>query len=783
MNINLRALAATSAALIASASMLPADTILWYRFEEHEPGYTMSSTDRVTNEVDAATLLGEPKTKGSAWPAYAATPQGLGGVYDPVSGKVYPNKTSLRLPNVANNWSGSYISVPDDEALHLQAFTIEMFARRTKKADENGPTGTLFSKERRASDHQTVWKIWLAGQPNWHYFTVRYKKEDGSFGATTGGSSMLSGNILTTMTFWDHIAIVVDVPNKSCKVFRNYAELSSYTIPSEAGAASIDYGSENLPLQIGSGKNYCFCGEIDEFRISDTALQPSQFLRLCSPVALPETTHLYTFDCATNFSWNAKAPWRNLAPVMKEASSATPSNLTYPTVGVDENVTPGNAVRPGLLADVSTENGASFHTSTNIPSTDASAAYFKLSGRTRFYATDFTFEMAFKVPPQPTSSTLPGANDNAAWLAFAGIWGIRFIRPSGQLHLYYAGADYNFGRYTDNEWHKLAYVFEKASGEHRFYIDGVQKFARTSARNADSNNYWYLLGEGNAWGGGQDLSTGWIDDVRVTEKALRPCEFLTSDPKEEGNTLAWYSFENGSLANGAYDDVIGAGALAAYAGGTPAFSAKRSGDKAELWDSAENKIRDNTASLAFAGGKAVWPRNSLLEREDLTVEFFARQRAALAGAGLVSLLRSAGGTNSMTLAESDAMWSIRIGNDGRTPEVYVNNGTAQTVAFPASAACADRWRHYAVVFAPSGDDTTVKLFCDHALVKTGTITGMIQLPSPTGGAIPILGATTGSSSGAAFTGFLDEVRISLGEVAVAHMLYAPPPGGTIFFVR
>ena len=129
------------------------------------------------------------------------------------------------------------------------------------------------------------------------------------------------------------------------------------------------------------------------------------------------------------------------------------------------------------------------------------------------------------------------------------------------------------------------------------------------------------------------------------------------------------------------------------------------------------------------------------------------------------------------------MWSIRMGNVGRTPEVYVNNGTAQTVAFPAAAALADRWRHYAVVFAPSGGDTTVKLFCDHALVKTDTITGTIQIPSPTGGAIPILGATTGSSSGAAFTGFLDEVRISLGEVAVADMLYAPPPGGTVVFVR
>ena len=89
MNINSRALAATFAALVASAQMLTADTVLWYRFEEHEPGYTMTSTDRVTNEANAATLEGEPKTGyNSKWPRYVATPNGCDAIYDPVSGRL-----------------------------------------------------------------------------------------------------------------------------------------------------------------------------------------------------------------------------------------------------------------------------------------------------------------------------------------------------------------------------------------------------------------------------------------------------------------------------------------------------------------------------------------------------------------------------------------------------------------------------------------------------------------------------------------------------------------------
>ena len=64
---------------------------------------------------------------------------------------------------------------------------------------------------------------------------------------------------------------------------------------------------------------------------------------------------------------------------------------------------------------------------------------------------------------------------------------------------------------------------------------------------------------------------------------------------------------------------------------------------------------------------------------------------------------------------------------------------------------------------------------------TQTITGKLQLPSATGGAIPMLG-TTGAGS-AAFNGAIDEVRISLGEVADADMLYAPPSGGLVLMYK
>jgi hypothetical protein len=287
---------------------------------------------------------------------------------------------------------------------------------------------------------------------------------------------------------------------------------------------------------------------------------------------------------------------------------------------------------------------------------------------------------------------------------------------------------------------------------------------------------------GDNWSGsinkGLSTTDTVFDEIRITKKALRPCEFLTALPKENTDVLAWYSFENDSLANGVYDAAIGAGAL----NGSAAFFSKTPGGAHELWNSSKAKIRDNFTSLSFSGGKAIWPRNSLLERDDVTIEFFARQNASSPNAGLVTLLNSASGTNSTALAASDAIWSIRIGSDGRTPEVLVNNGSAQTVAFPAGSALDGGWRHYAVAFVPNGAGTTVKLFCDETLVKTDTITGTLAIPSVTGGAIPVVGGTSGGAD-AAFNGAIDEVRITAGEVAVADFLYCPPPGATVLYIR
>ena len=118
----IRLAVASLAAAIALETF--ANTVLWYRFEEHDAGYVMSSADRVTNEVDAAAMPGQPVSNiSSKWPSYAASPKGYEGVYDPVSGKVYANATAMSLPQTVSSddglSEGPHIETPDCDALHL----------------------------------------------------------------------------------------------------------------------------------------------------------------------------------------------------------------------------------------------------------------------------------------------------------------------------------------------------------------------------------------------------------------------------------------------------------------------------------------------------------------------------------------------------------------------------------------------------------------------------------------------------------------------------------------
>lgn len=814
---------ASMIAAMAVATEATANTVLWYRFEEHDAGYTMTSSDRVTNEANAGTMQGVPKwSAANQWknhrPNYVEVPKGYEAVYDPVSGKILPNATAMNLPPTHTSDSafigdGPHIETSDCEALHLQSWTVEAFVSRT---GEYRAQDTIVMKQcNSGASTRCNYAIYRpGGGSNKYVYQVLAYKEDGSGFKSTASTAAqadntaLAGDLMTETNFWDHVAVTFDAATRTVRAYKNYVEVSNSPKVFDEGYATQMYDSQ-FPLLIGAGMGGNLGGDIDEVRISDVALAPSQFLRMCSPNALPETTHYVDFSAATNlsafaaFTTDTSAAFRgyfaNSAPVAANNRKEGAKLNGKTGSGIVSDGLPDGDTRSGLLSVFSATNEGAAHVLTNVLN-NTNSGYVKVPGLGAVADSSATIEFFFKAKQVlPKAGAVNEDVQNSAMLLDLSACNVAVVRANRKVYMRLYGNYYGYCesgdslRIDDGAWHHLAYVYDRDAGSEVFYIDGRRIFGQQKASLqtgshtlgfADSGDYFMILGSSAAHtvNGGGTMTDTVFDEIRITKKALRPCEFLTALPKENTDVLAWYSFENNSLSNGVYDAAIGEGALVSDANGVASFSIKTPGGEHELWNSEKVKIRDNFKSLAFAGGKAVWPRNSLLERDDVTIEFFARQNASSPNAGLVTLLNSASGTNSTSLAASDAIWSVRVGSDGRTPEVLVNNGSAQTVAFPAGTALDGGWRHYAVAFVPNGAGTTVKLFCDETLVKTDTITGTLVIPSVTGGAIPVVGGTSGGAD-AAFNGAIDEVRITAGEVSVADFLYCPPPGATVLYVR
>lgn len=738
-----------------------AETIVHYHFNDFPLGYEVQATDRYLNAANPETYAAIPRKPKNGDSLIKKFPdrypflQNMA-VYDPVSKEIYRNLGAVHIQR--GQYHGSYLEIPSDaNLLSGPEFTVEFFYCPVSVPHrEYG--NYLYAKDGLMNAYCP------AADTSFHWLTFYYLDGEGA-NKSVRYETNIHNAIGSNSNMWNHIAMTVDTVKGEYKMFFNYLQVGT----TKTFTGSLRDHAAN-PFFIGSTSNNNNADiAVAEFRISDRALTTSQFLRLCSPNTLPETTHYFDFDSSTNLVWNTNV-YRNNAPSPSESNGTltNPSNLC----GLETDSVVGKTIRKGLLAldSEQTSNAKTLAFKAASDSLDQSGR-FTMTGGTKLWTTDFTLEFDFKSP-----SWRKGVSDSA-WLFFCGnnyarVWNSQ--RVSIKLPGVTDGSVYLEGLMDDN-WHHLAYVFDKKALRHAFYVDGVVKHAwsSTTAPSAPSDNTIYF-GQAPNWGEGYALQNARFDNIRITQKALRPSEFLT-EKAYEGETLAWYSYEKG-LDNGVYTNSVKGAVLAGSAAVLPRPPRK------DLLDKDGNVMRENTKSLSLTSGKATYARNSLLERSDLTVELFAKETASSPNGGLVTICRSEDGTVAGASDPADVMWALRVGADGRTPELYVANETEQTVAFPRGSELAGTWRHYAVAFVEDGNDTTVKLYVDWNLVKTATLAGKIRLPSAVGGAIPLLGATSSTDAGS-FAGLVDEVRITRGEIGLDDFLRLPPAPGLLLIIR
>ena len=272
-----------------------------------------------------------------------------------------------------------------------------------------------------------------------------------------------------------------------------------------------------------------------------------------------------------------------------------------------------------------------------------------------------------------------------------------------------------------------------------------------------------------------------MDEVRITRRALRPCEFLTSHSvPTRPATLVHVAFENNyavapypSLA----DDGVG---VAREGGNVPTFDRATPGDV--ILDGEDGTdVRSNTYSLRMDGSQVQFPRMVALEVPSFTVECFAKITVAQQGVGF---LRQNQSSTIFEGRDPYPRWMLFLypGYDTRIGCNFSTTvGTGGGIVYdtlPTSFADG-KWHHWAVAFASEVTDggattnTVTELWRDYVSYGRRTVSGTMLLPQGDSG------FTIGANND--FTGWVDELRCSVGVLPPSAFMHARPNGTMVIF--
>ena len=745
---------ASFAALVSGAQ---AKTLAWYRFDEAAPGEKPTAgAATILNAVDSAlfpaTAWSEAKGGGLSTDAtYLATytnafPVGAK-VYDPLSGNLLENDRCLQFKADGNQYGdfyGTFLTVADDERLHLSSVTVEMFVRFDGAADLPLRRNLLVYP---SDNGMMVWSLRVAqaGAPE---FRVAYSKD----GTATNGSTLFGDGSIKDGK-WHHLALVVDGSGSAIKVsvYQDYRLARSEWL-----GGPLAYGTAGKPLSIGheAGVGYgAWSGVIDEVRISDEPLAPEQFLRPNAGWANchPETVVYVPFGGMPFFGSDALA-----SSILLNQAVPTPF-ATINGVSLSEtahaslsNEVAAANVRRDVLSATTVTNEAALFTTVRSDSYDLCPAIWVndvVDSTHTALTNSFTFEIFGKFEKPSGKGTSKTSYLFHAITSKGSV--IVSVRPDGTVVLQPGWTVVGSAQICDGEWHHVAISYDKPTQTFALYVDyrliGSKAGMEVVADGVPTwcPNIQVLNGYHNDQAGVHGLSDGF----RLTARALQPQEFLTGHAVVNADYAAWIDFEDDARVK-PYPDVTPEGVFAALGGGElPSLSDRGAGQF--LADANGKKGRENKGSLTLTGGTVTYGRNLMIENlASQTVEFFLRGIAATEGANIVKLSDGAGAT----------VWGVEAAANGA---VRVRVGDAERI-FAAKLADGS-WRHWALTFAAAedGNSTVVTLWQDGK--EVGTFTAGTLTRTYTSSSLVIGG-------GAAFTGAIDEIRISPRVLSAAEFL-------------
>ena len=563
-----------------------------------------------------------------------------------------------------------------------------------------------------------------------------------------------TGNIVDGK--WHHLAAVWEQERKTFTYYVDHAKFGSYTCANDLSG----YAPTALYINTGhwnAGGNYYNGGDMqyDEFRLTRRALKATEFL----------SQRQYPVDGDTLYYKGFEKRFGGLQIY---------GDIDLPVKSI---VTGNNVQYGGKFESTNTTAAATLHSAAQdgIAYTNASALYIdKLASDTggvgggyiltnsAFVATDdFTFETFFKLDRAPTMQSYFLSMIDTCYV---------YVSTEGKLMSTVSG----FSRHAvpggtnvvDGVWHHLAAVYEKERGVYSVYLDyrllGSLDGCETLVRSGTSGATEIYIGgfnrmetaQGALFGLSQSFTQVWLDDFRLTARALKPTEFLTAATLATEGPLLYARYETSWTATG-----DGPYAVAGEPSGAAALtSAART--SWEIRDAQGETLFADAAGLSLAGGTVSYRGNGAFDAESATAEAFVRGRATSPDANVIAFAAANDLSAPVWAVSAGGTVTVRTAADGRT--------------FALSETLADgAWHHLAVSYAPAGGDTAVKVWVDYACAIDATVTGRVGFPSAAGF---VLGSE-------AFTGMIDEFRVSRGVHDAADLLYAAPPRATIFIMR
>ncbi|MBQ7187917.1 MAG: hypothetical protein IJR99_00725 [Kiritimatiellae bacterium] len=805
--------------MFASLSAKAETAVLYYPFCDVPNAVTVSTP--FTNRVAGTPLTAYPLTlnnaavvEGSSECCPVAT-NGLADgycVFDSQANEKVEAATALHFHKTTLNGKSGVLRVQDPAALRLTTFTVECFIRMqqgTVQGNWNAVAvmpGKLYNGGKKINNCDS-WGIRVTGASE---VQVRFTKPDYTLKAS--GDSVSSGNTAIKVATpgiydgnWHHLAVMVEgketttppeeeggeptvTESSEIRIYYDYIWRTTQTI-----GWKVWYG-EGEDLYIGATPQTAgpFGGSIAHFRISDFSMYVADMLRPARFVpAVGETDDVflhYSFETPPTGPANSFIDETGRQrPIDLSQHMYADTCLSVP--GIRSNVaTPGEWIRYSLTNALARANPSVLYTRPiQGKESDTKRYVAVLPGEDPFTNHSFTVECFYRSNAEiGTYIPLvrrPGGSNVQFNLGFnpAGtVSGAILMTPSGSTIVS------DVERTDDGEWHHAAVVVD--APRHRISLFRDYRRVRSAAYTGEvipSTSPIYIGGSTD----GNYNFNGWIDEVRITLRALEPGEFLTSEEYFDpaARTLAWATFDSDFSAAPALGDPVStnlteAGTIPSIAAlNTPLPVFDGHGQKLRMW---------NTGALSIQTGSVTYARATLLSLfPDQTVEL--RVRAA-PQPYYASFARA-----NYAFGDMIPAWSFGFSHDGADPDTGLStnlsvrcatlaeNGTVNIygVNDPTWVNITDgRWHHLALTmrrFQEGGvTKSTVCLYKDYEATPsfTKTVNGILY---GNGHGEIKLGE---SSSAAYFSGEVDELRISQGVLDPVEFLRVTAKG-TVISVR